>query len=364
MALSELIRPRLREQVVQRMLTKLSTDPDLSANFVPTNYVPGDPLRTLLELAGEGIADVERTVSALGEGGYLRTAGGAWLAELVDSHYGVTRQPATFARGTVRFSAPLTGAVAVPPGMIVGTSSGLRYLVEGQGSIPAGDTLDLPARAESPGAPYNVPLGTVTVLHTPVPGLAVTNLAGWLTEAGADEETDEALRRRARLRWAELGGGATRAAYEYWALTAHPAVDRVRVLDEHPRGQGTADVVVWGAGGLGEDVIAAVNASVQARRPTTADILVYSAKEKVVPLPIELYAPGGARGSIEGQVVAGLGALQQATPIGGRLYRSQVVEVAMLPPGVLDAQVGLPDVALEPTEALTLEPALSWRDAP
>lgn len=346
------------------MLTKLSADPPLSANFAPTNYVPGDPLRTLLEIAGEGIADVERMVQALGLGGYLQTAGGEWLDALVESHYALGRQPSTFLRGAVRLTAAQDSGATAPPGLIVGTASGLKYQTLAAVNIPAGGYTDVPVQAESPGAHYNVPAGTLTVLHTPLPGLSVTNLPGWIAEAGADTESDDALRRRASLRWAELGGGATRAAYEYWAYTAHPAVDRVTVLDEHPRGQGTVDVLIWGSGGIGDEVVTAVDNYIQPRRPLTADVLVYSATERLVPLTVDLYAPGADQAGIEAQVHAGLAGLQRETSIGGTLYAAQITEVAMLPAGMLDARLSTGDIVLRPTEALTLQPTLSWRYTP
>lgn len=369
MALDDLIRPRSRQQIVYRMLASLSTGQGGLAplNFAPTNYVPGDPLRTLLELEAEGIADVERTVEQLGRGGYLSTASGEWLDALVESHYGLTRQPSVFAQGLVRFTAPITGGLTVPAGMIVGTVAGQRYVTRAPVELAAGASGDVIADAEGPGSAYNAPIGTITVLHTPLPGLSVTNPAGWLLQAGADEEGDDALRERASLRWAELGGGATRQAYEYWALSAHASVDRVTVLDEHPRGQGTVDVVIWGTGGIGADVVNVVNAFVQDRRPLTADVQVYAATERTVTLSLTLYAPGleTARAAIESQVMAGLAGLQGQTGIGGRLYASQIIEVAMLPAGVLDATLeGGRDIVLAPTEALTLQPRITWRGTP
>lgn len=363
MALDSLIRPRTREQVVRRMLIVLGADPALN-NFAPTNYAPGDPLRTLLELAGEGVADVERTVAALASAGYLETAAGDWLSLLTESHYAVTRQPATFATGMLRLVASSAGAITAPPGLIVGTASGLKYMTTEGATIPAGTYADVPIRAEMPGVAYNVPVGTITVLHTPLPGLGIANLAGWLLEAGAEEESDVALRRRARLRWSELGGGATRAAYEYWAYSASPAVDRVRVLDEHPRGQGTVDVVLWGGGGLGSKVVEVVDAYIQERRPLTADVQVYAATERVVPVSLELYAPFGDRASIEAQVLSNLAALQQAADIGAKLYASQIVEAASQPAGVLDVKTPMVDVVLGAVEALTLKPEITWRRTP
>lgn len=366
MALADLLRPRTRPQVVNRMLQVLAAargevNP---SQFAPTSYVPGDPLRTVLEITGEGIADTERTLEGLGLGGYLQTAQGAWLDALVESHYGLTRQQSTFAAGWVQFTAPLTEGIGIPAGMIVGTVSGLRFTTRDPLVLAAGASGQVLATAESPGAEYNVPLGTITVIHTPLPGLTVTNPPGWLVTNGADTESDESLRERARLRWAELGRGGTAAAYRYWALTAGPGVDRVRVLDQHPRGQGTVDVVIWGTGGIGSQVVADTNAFIQQQRPLTANVQVYAATERVLPVTLELYAPGMDRPTIEAQVHAGLAELQRATDIGGRLYTSQLIEVAMLPAGVMDVRSSVGDVILGPTEALTLLPRLTWRETP
>lgn len=366
MPLSDLIRPRTREQVVQRMLTVLSAGRGSvnPANFAPTNYIPGDPLRTILEITAEGISDVERTQAALAASGYLGTAEGPWLPELTLSQYGLSRQPSVFARGAARFAATEAQAIVMPAGMIVGTPNGLRYFTLEPATIPAGTYADVPIRAEQPGAAYNVPIDAITILHTPLPGLSVTNVGGWLDEAGADEETDAALRRRASLRWSELGGGATADSYRYWAYSAHPSVDRVRILDDHPRGQGTVDVVLWGTGGLGPAVVSVADAYIQARRPVTANVLVYSASERVVPVTVTLYAPGGDRTTIGAEVLANLAALQQATGIGEVLYRAQLIEAAMLPAGMLDAQVSVGDIALGPIEALTLDVTIAWRNTP
>lgn len=366
MALVDLIRPRSREQVVSRMLNVLAAGRGNvnPGNFAPTNYVPGDPLRTLLELTGEGVADVERTVEQLGLGGYLSTARGAWLDALVESQYGLTRQPSTFAQILVKFSAPVTTGLQVPAGMIVGTVTGLRYTTREAVTLEPGASADALAVADSPGAAYNVPAGTITVLHTPLPGLSVTNPPGSLLSSGADVETDDALRTRASGRWAELGGGATRRAYEFWALSAHPSVDRVRVLDEHPRGQGTVDVVLWGTGGLGSSVVATVDEYIQARRPVTADVQVYSAQELAVPVLIDVYAPGLDAAAIQAQIIQALTALQLSQGIGQILYRSAVIEAAMLPAGVLDVTSDAEDVHPTDTQVVTLTPSITFRAAP
>jgi uncharacterized phage protein gp47/JayE len=359
MALTDLVQPRSREQVKSRLLTLLG-----GRDFPITNYHSGDPVRHLLEVVSESVADIERTIAALAAGEYLDLAAGEWL-DLRVGDWNIARQPTVTARvGLTLTCAVGFGPYTVLPGLMwFSTPSGLRYSSATGGILAAGGTLSVEVLAESPGSAYNVPSGTINILNTPLPGVSASNPPGGVILAGADQESDVALRQRARLRWAELGGGATRKAYIFWALTSDPSVKQVQVLDEHPRGQGTVDVVLWGAGGLGSAAVAAANAYIQDRRPVTADVRVYSATERVLALPLTLFAPGADHASIEGQIVTNLAALQQATPIGGTLYRSAVIEQAMLPAGMIDARLSgtsFDALALGPTEAVTLNPTFTW----
>lgn len=343
--------------------------PDLSGLPV-SDWHSGGVTRTIMEVSGEAIADTERTVEALGAGGYLDTAAGEWLDLLVQSHYDMTRKPSSFARGRITLSCSATsGPYTIQPGMTVQSESGVNYQTTTGGTLTAGGTLSVNIRAEVAGSAANVPTGTITKLLTPLPGVTITNPTGWLAEAGADQEADAALRTRARLQWPALGGGMTRAAYEYTALSASSSVTQVQVLDQHPRGQGTVDVILWGDGGLGQDVVDEVNLVVQDRRPLTADVLVYSASPKEVYLTITLFAPllpVTERPRVEQEVQDALATLQRETRIGGTLYRAQIIEVAMTPAGVLDAtlQDNARDIRLEAIEGLVLHPTIEWRSRP
>ncbi len=364
MPLADLLKPRTRAQILSRMLGVLSIDyPGHSL----TNYTPGDPQRTLLELPAEGIADAERLIAAVAAGGYLDTASGEWLSELAYSQYGLLRQDSVIAQGYLTFTAlPGNGPYELEAGAVwASTPSGaVRFVTLAGATVPVGGTVQVLAQAESPGSVSNVTANSLTVLNTPQPGLSVTNAPDWLVLAGADAESDLSLRQRCRLRWAERGGGATRGAYEFWALSSTPSVDKVAVLDQHPRGQGTVDVVLWGTGGLGPVPVALADAYIQDRRPVTADVQVYAATPRVLAFSLQLYAPGADRTRIAGEIIANLSALQQATPIGGSVYLAEIIEAAMLPAGMLDVVTTTAPqyLHLAPTEALILQPTLTWRD--
>ena len=182
-------------------------------------------------------------------------ATGRWL----DMHAGsvdLSRRAATKARGKVRFARAVeTGQdtnITIPAGRIVrtlpdGTGRIFRYSTVATAVLPAGaDHVEVEVEAEDYGAAANASVGQICELVTPVTGVAgVGNPADWLVSEGADEETDASLQRRYALQW-QANNGCTKFAYMAWALSV-PGVASVSILDRHPRGQGTVDIVVRGA---------------------------------------------------------------------------------------------------------------------
>jgi uncharacterized phage protein gp47/JayE len=140
--------------------------------------------------------------------------------------------------------------------------------------------------AEDYGAGANAVAGQICELSTHVPGVSgVTNDADWLTSEGADEETDAQLQERYTLAWLEEAG-CTSAAYKAWALSV-PGVVSAKVLDDHPRGEGTVDVVVRGSAGIPTDrLLALVRAAVAAKAPVN-DLWEVKAPQEV-PVPVVL----------------------------------------------------------------------------
>lgn len=182
-------------------------------------------------------------------------ATGEWL-DMHAAGVDVTRRPATKARGKVRFARAVeTGQdtnITIPAGRIVrtlpdGTGRIFRYSTVATAVLPAGaDHVDVEVEAEDYGAAANASVGQICELVTPVTGVAgVSNPTDWLVSEGADEETDASLQRRYALQW-QANNGCTKFAYMAWALSV-PGVTSVSILDRHPRGQGTVDIVVRGA---------------------------------------------------------------------------------------------------------------------
>ena len=195
-----------------------------------------------------------------------RHASGDWL-DLHADGVGLERRPALKASGLVLFLRDRNyqgGNVRIPAGRIVRTQP------DGAGNVYRYVTT---ADAVSPAA-ANASAGQICELVTPVPGVrSVTNAAGWLASEGADEETDAQLRERYELVW-RANNGCTKYAYKAWALSV-PGVASVEILDRHPRGQGTVDVVVRGTAIIPtEALLQKVRAAIAPNVPINDDWLV------------------------------------------------------------------------------------------
>jgi uncharacterized phage protein gp47/JayE len=248
----------------------------LPAGFPINNTDPYGVYETYLRLAAQGIVDVRRFLAELLPQFFVLTASGGWL-DLHAADVKTNRIPARFAEGLVDCHCDVAGIV--PAGTIVQTEADplgqrLRYLVTASTPIEPPMTR-VPVRAESPGAAWNVSGGQITTLVTVLDFVeSVTNAGDWLTQSGVDLESDDLLRERLLLMWPALGTGSTWHAYKKWAREVQGVV-KVAVLDQHPRGQGTVDVVIAPGLGMPEPaLIDEVQAYIDERRPITADVLV------------------------------------------------------------------------------------------
>jgi uncharacterized phage protein gp47/JayE len=323
-----------------------------------TNLNVGGVFRTLLEASCFIGAELYDLLATIVPQGYARYATGLWLV-LKARDLGLEKSVARTTQGTIRFHRAVAGdAIAIPGGALVGTrisSQGERLQYRTIATVlPEGDTdVQVPIEATATGSRYNVAPGMIVELLTYVAGIdAVVNDEGWITREGTDDETDPALQDRCGLRWYELSRGAIRRTYEAWARSV-PGVLDVQVDDHFPRGEGTLDVIIRGAGGQPTaELIAAVQAYIDARRPIQANVLVkgpadVSATVRLVcVLPADTGDADAAQAAVEGLVNSLLASGDQvAAPrlgIGRKLYRSRLVSLAMSVDPVLDARAELP----------------------
>ncbi len=133
--------------------------------------------------------------------------------------------------------------------------------------------------AEAPGTYYNIAPGKISISMIHLDGMDyVTNEADWLFEEGAEEEDLKDLRDRCMGSWAEL---ATRTIEEKLrnAAKSVPGVLDVQIDAQHPRGQGTVDVIVTGAAGeASPELIRKVGEAIEPLKGNYEDYLVKSSE--------------------------------------------------------------------------------------
>lgn len=197
---------------------------------------PGSVTRLLAESFAREFAVLSRQLESVYRAGFLSTAGGRDLDQVVQL-VGVERRTRSFASGSVIFAAnaPATGDIAINAGTRLSTDQAPLVVFETSEdrTLRRGDlTVDVPIRAIVSGPGGVVPARSVAVIHRPILGIdSVSNAQG--TTLAGDDESDEGLRARAS-RALEGAGQATRGALVA-ALGGLPNVKEkfVRIEEDH-----------------------------------------------------------------------------------------------------------------------------------
>lgn len=186
---------------------------------------------------------------------FLRHAEGRWL-ELKAADFSKFRKAATRTQGYVTLIRSDYGqALIITKGHMFKTAPDINgdelvyYALEDtviQAGQAEGSVL---VEAEAAGARYNVSEDQIRVSMLYMEGVSqVTNRQGWIYSEGADEESEAGLRSRTLASWEELSTNTTSAKLKA-AVEAIPGVMCAYINDQHPRGQGTVDVIVVGTAG-------------------------------------------------------------------------------------------------------------------
>ena len=131
--------------------------------------------------------------------------------------------------------------------------------------------------AEKAGTQYNVSENQIVVSMIYLEGIeSVTNDQDWIYLEGANEEAYSSLRTRVLGSWEELSVNTTAGKLKS-VVEALPGVMCAYVDDQHPRGQGTVDVIVIGtAGAASAELIQQAQQAIDTLRDNYEDYLVKS----------------------------------------------------------------------------------------
>lgn len=184
---------------------------------------------------------------------FLKTATDRDFIETKVEEYGVTPKEQSKLLGKIRFNR----AASAGPGLLIEADTVIqtdaingtvyRVLVTEDTLIPQDATTYLvPVAAEFAGAAYNLAGGYFHILPEALTGIgSVTNDDDWIDTAGADAETNDELKERARNAFTAAAPWHIDAVYRAM-LTERAGINTDNVYFEHdaPRGPGTANVYI------------------------------------------------------------------------------------------------------------------------
>lgn len=195
-----------------------------------------DPARIQLYAVALDLFQIEQHVDRAGKQDLLKYSYGEFLDNLAASR-GVTRQQASAARTTIRFtvSDPRTYALAIPAGTRVTNGDGVYFQTEEYQEIPAlAEYADVSAICTEKGVKGNGLLqGQLNILADPLPYIAgVANITD--TEGGTDLEDDESLAERTYLAPSKYSTAGPQDAYTYWVKTRNTDIGSIRPTTPEP----------------------------------------------------------------------------------------------------------------------------------
>ena len=252
--------------------------------FVITNFHSGGIFHTLLMVVLRVEQEVKEFLRGYLNNSFVTHASGPWL-DLKAADYSKKRKRAQKAQGLVTLSRDDAEgeAVKIPKGHVFKTTKDINgeelrfFVIEAAVLQKGARAVDVLVEAEAEGSRYNVPEGQITRSLTFLNGVdGISNSEDWITREGSDTEDDEGLKTRTLRSWSELAARPIEDTFIN-AAESVPGVLFAQADCDHPRGQGTVDVIVTGtAGEATEGLLEAVRQEVDKIAGPYDNILVKS----------------------------------------------------------------------------------------
>ena len=281
--------------------------------FVITNFHSGGVFYTALMVVLRIKIEFTEFLRAVLNNMFLSHASGPWV-DLKAADYSKKRKQAQKTQGIVTLTrADAEGeAVKIEKGHVFKTIKDLNgeelrfFAIEASVLQKGARTVGVMVEAEKEGSRYNVPQGQITRSLTFLNGVdGITNGEDWITREGSDTEDDAGLVTRALRSWSEL---AARPIEDTFVNTAEsvPGVLFAQADCDHPRGQGTVDVIVTGTAGEATDgLLAAVREAVDNIAGPYDNILVKSSVTIAQDIAVTVTTGDGlAEDEVKGKVEA------------------------------------------------------------
>ena len=184
---------------------------------------------------------------------FLQTATDDQFIEAKAWEHDLTRKAKQYAKGNIVFNraASLGPSLLIPAATVIQSDeiNGTAYRVTTTTDIillENDTTILVPVTAENAGEDYNLGAGYYHILPKAVTGIgSVSNGADWLTELGANAETNDELKLRTRNAFTAAAPWHIDAVYTA-ILTEQSGLNTNNIFFEHdaPRGPGTANAFI------------------------------------------------------------------------------------------------------------------------
>lgn len=279
------------EETMEEIKEKLDEE-----GFIINNFNKGGIFYIIIRIFVLIYIDIKSLARSIVNNLFIKHAQGEWL-EIKAADVGKKRKEAVKTKGYVTlYRDDYQDALQITKGHMFKTlpdvnGKELKFYVLDTTVIGAGEQSGkVLVEAESPGTEYNVSTGKIAVSMIYLEGVvSVSNEEGWLYEEGADIEKLEDLRIRAEDAWSEL---AERTIEEKLINVSKKVsgVLNVRVDAQHPRGQGTTDIIITSTSGTATDeLLKKVEAATAYLKGNYDDFLYKSATIVNVNIELTLY---------------------------------------------------------------------------
>lgn len=227
---------------------------------------------------------------------FWRHADEDWL-EIKAPDYGKSRKEAVKTQGYVTvYRNEYENALQITKGHMFKTlpdinGKELKFYVLDTTVIGAGETSGrVLVEAEESGTGYNVTAGKIIVSMIHLDGVeSVKNEENWIYVEGSDVEDIEDFRERIGESWSELAELTTENKLKSVAMKVSGVLD-VNIDAQHPRGQGTTDIIITGTGGTAtEELLQRVEAATSYLKGNYDDFLYKSSTVIYQDIEITLY---------------------------------------------------------------------------
>lgn len=259
---------------------------DLSdAGFVITNFKSGGIFFTIIMIFIKIYIELITLARTIVSNSTITNADEEWL-EVKAKDFSKERKEISCTEGNITLKREDSSqTVTIPQGNIFKTEQDkvgyeYRYIVQETTIFPKDELIcKVPVKAENAGSEYNLSQGIITKSLTHIETVTeITNDENWITKEGSDLEGIENFRSRTLNVWSELSTNVIADKYKNIAEGV-TGVLYAQVDDQHPRGQGTVDIIITStAGQATQNLITQVTDAVEKIRGPYDNLLVKSSE--------------------------------------------------------------------------------------